>query len=155
MKELRVTGYLLHTSYELLLLYELQLTFTLQVTSFFLHISDKLQFIAGVTSFFLHKNHELLLIARVTSYFLHKSYELLSLHKLRVTILHTSYELLFIARFTFLKVFCFILHSPVFNIKYILENWFAEILQNNSKTTEVKMTLARKAHNLKVNWTRF
>ena len=60
-------------------------------------------------------------IARVTSYCL--------FHKLRVTfcIRVTSYY--FIAQVTFLKIFCFIYHRPVFNMKNVLETWFAKILR--------------------------
>ena len=90
------------------LLYELWVAFWIRITNFFSHTSYELRFVARVKSYFFHVIYELLFIARVKSVFF-----------------HTSYELLFTERVTFLKVFCFIYHWSLFNMKNVLEIWFA------------------------------
>ena len=97
--------------------------FIVRVTSYCLFHKLRVTFCIRVTSYYLLRNlaitfiahcrrYELLFIARVTNYY-------------------------FIAQVTFLKIFCFIYHRPVFNMKNVLETWFAKILQTyKEKITE-------------------
>ena len=119
-----------HYPYEPCLLHELRVT--VYSTSYELLFAYELRVTFSCTTYELLSFH----IAEVTSYYL--------LHELRVTfcIQVTSYY--FITRVTFLKIFCFIYHWPVFNMKNVLETWFAKMLRIYKEViTKVKTTLAR------------
>ena len=76
-------------------------------------------FIPWVTSYFLHTSYELLFIARVMGYFLHTSYEFLFACYLTLTVDCTSCAFVFAYAFLllfpewlFLMFFCFIIIHP-------------------------------------------